>query len=205
MRVQGLLVVLTAAAYAVGAIGYAANFQRRERIRERTGLWGLLAGWGFHSLLLAGLTVAAGGVPLTRQVLPSVCAWLVVAVYLYIERSTGDRALGALVVPIVTLLHLLAVPNLMELAAPPELVFRGGWFQLHVLAFILAYAALTISCVSAVWSGQPAGGGSAAQALGASYPGQPEGPGFARRFVDYACKAYGGFQFPRHDHSELRH
>ncbi len=150
MGVQDLLVVLTAVAYAVSAIGYAANFQRRGETRGQTGSWGLILGWGMHSVLLGTLTVATGKVPLNSQVLPSLCAWLVVVVYLYLELTTKDRSLGALVVPIVTLLHLLAAFNLAGLEEAPQVVHSGGWFKLHVLAYILAYAAFAISCVSSI-------------------------------------------------------
>ena len=141
---------LTALAYAVSAVGYAANFLHRGTVRQRIGGWGLLGAWGVHTALLVSLTVAAGKVPLTNEVLPSLCAWLVVIVYLYLELSTGDRFLGALVVPIVTLLHLLGAMHMMGMEEAPRVAFSGPWFQLHVLGFILAYAALAISCVSSV-------------------------------------------------------
>ena len=150
MDLQDVLVVLTAVVYAVSTIGYAANFQRPGKIRGRVGCWGLIAGFGVHSLLLGAMTVAAGKVPLASQSLPSLCAWLVVIVYLYLEFTTRDRSLGALVVPIVLLLHLLAVSNLVGMDETPQVAHTGRWFQLHVLTYILAYAAFAISCVSSI-------------------------------------------------------
>lgn len=149
MGIQDLLVGLTAAVYAASAVGYAANFHRRGEVRARIGSWGLIFGWVVHSLLLVRMGLATGQVPLTSQALPSLCAWLVVIVYLYLELSTRDRSLGALVVPIVTLLHVLAAANLMGAGEVSRVAHTGGWFKLHVLAYILAYAAFAISCVSA--------------------------------------------------------
>ncbi len=150
MDIQDLLVALTAVVYGISAIGYAANFQRKGKARGQIGSWGLALGWAIHSVLLGILTVATGRVPLNNVVLPSLCAWLVVIVYFYLEVTTRDRSLGALVVPIVTLLHLLAAFNLAGMEEPPQVVHSGGWFKLHVLTYILAYAAFAISCVSSI-------------------------------------------------------
>jgi ABC-type uncharacterized transport system permease subunit len=145
---QSVLAAVTAGLYAVSAVGYAANFQRRTALRAQAGTWALAVGFLAHSLLLGQAALHLDGVPLTNQVLPSLCAWLVVIVYAYLEWTAGDRALGALVMPIVTLLHLLALPGLLGPIAPLE--YTGGWFQLHVLAYIGAYASFAISCVSAI-------------------------------------------------------
>ncbi|MDA0748397.1 MAG: cytochrome c biogenesis protein CcsA [bacterium] len=150
MGIQDLLVVLTGAIYAVSTAGYAANFQHRRPVWARMGTWGLVLGWLVHCLLLGGLVLATGKVPLNSQVLPSLCAWLVVIVYFYLEVTTRDRSLGALVVPIVTLLHVLTALNLFGMEEAPGVAFSGGWFKLHVLAYILAYAAFAISCVSSL-------------------------------------------------------
>ena len=147
---QDVFSVVVALAYAASAIGYAACFHSRYSRSGRIGSLALLCGLGTHTLLLGALAIAAGGIPFTSQVLPSLCAWLVVMVYLYVELTTGERLLGVLVMPIVAILHMLAVPYLVGMDSPPKVGFSGPWFQLHVLAFVLAYAALAISGVSAV-------------------------------------------------------
>ncbi len=150
MNLQDWLVVVTGAAYAISTIGYASNFKKEGVLRARFGTWGLITGWGIHTVLLAILTVDAGQVPLTSQTSSSLCAWLVVIVYLYLELSADDRSLGALIVPIVLLLHLLSASSMLGAAGAGEVTHSGGWFRLHVLAYILAYAAFAISCVSAI-------------------------------------------------------
>lgn len=148
MGIQDSLVILVAAVYAVSAAGYAANFQRKGEIRGRIGSWSLILGWVIHSILLLRMVLTTGQVPLNSQVLPSLCAWLVVIVYLYLEISTRDRSLGALIAPIVTLLHLLTTSNLLGVDDVPTVAHTASWFRIHVLAYILAYAAFAISCVS---------------------------------------------------------
>ena len=150
MGFQDLLVVLTGIVYAASAIGYAAHFHHATELRGRFGTWVLVGGWCIHTLLLGGITFTLGRVPLTSQILPSICAWLVVIAYLYLELSTLDRSLGALVVPLVFILHLLTVVHLAGLEKLPEVSHSGGWFKLHALAYILAYAALAMSCVSSI-------------------------------------------------------
>lgn len=145
-----LFLILTGVSYLVSTVLYATHFQRGAEARSVASLGFLLAGFVAQSFLLGMMTIQAGTVPLTAQVLPTLCAWLVVIVYVYLELSTAQQALGALIVPIVALLHFLAIPDLyggQELLAVEH---SGGWFRLHVLAYILAYVAFAISCVSAV-------------------------------------------------------
>ena len=150
MDLEHPVVVLTAVLYGASAAGYAANFWSGTTLRARVGTWGLLLGWVVHSAFLTNLAVSLGRFPLSSEILPSLCAWLVVIVYLYLELTTRDRSLGALIVPIVTLLHVLAAFNLSGVQEVPQVVHTGRWFQLHVLTYILAYAGFAISCVSSI-------------------------------------------------------
>jgi ABC-type uncharacterized transport system permease subunit len=145
-----LLLIISAVCYSISTLLYAANFQQDTTFRARSSRIALIAGFVAQTVLLATLTLEAGTVPLTTQVLPTLCAWLVVIVYVYLELSTGQLALGALIIPIVTLLHILGLADLYGTDQVTQVEHSGGWFRLHVLAYILAYAAFAISCVSAV-------------------------------------------------------
>jgi len=142
--------VISGLSYLVSTGLYAVHFQRASPTPSRVSLGFLLGGFAAQTVLLGMLTLEAGTVPLTSQVLPALCAWLIVIVYVYLEISTDQQALGALIVPIVTLLHALAVPDLFGADRVMPVEHSGGWFRLHVLAYILAYVAFAISCVSAV-------------------------------------------------------
>ena len=150
MSSHDVLLILVALLYLIGAVGYALNFYQAHTLWRRVGAWCLTGGWFVHCALVLVLSFAAGTVPLTREILPSLCAWLVVVVYLYLEWSTQDRSLGALIVPIVLVLHLLTVANMFGVVDPVSVSHNAGWFRAHVLAYVLAYAALAISCVSAI-------------------------------------------------------
>ncbi len=150
MSIQDLLLSIVAILYALGAVGYALNFYQANDVWRRVGIWSLCGGWVVHCGLVLFLSAEAGTVPLTSEILPSLCAWLVVVVYLYLEWSTEDRSLGALIVPIVLVLHVLTLSNMIGVADPISVSHNAGWFRAHVLAYVLAYAALAISCVSAI-------------------------------------------------------
>ncbi len=148
---QNLLLILIPLTYAGASALYAAHFRRRRDPVGRTATAVLIAGWGIHTLLLSWRTISTGRAPLanTPEVL-STCAWLLVVVYVYLEISTKDRALGALVAPIVTILHGFASFGFGQLDVPLQLLTRGRWFETHVFSNILAYTAFSISWVSSV-------------------------------------------------------
>lgn len=150
MSTNDLLLIAIAVLYGIAAVGYALNFYRASSFWQRVGLWSLIAAWFVHCDLVLVLSWEAGTVPLTREILPSLCGWLVVVVYFYLEWTTADRSLGALIVPIVLLLHILTLSNFIGVADPVLVSHNAGWFRVHVLAYVLAYAALAISCVSAI-------------------------------------------------------
>ena len=145
-----ILLITTASAYIASAMGYALHFHRPKALWRGLSTWGLWAGWGLHTALLGAIAMATGGIPLTNQVLPSLCAWLVVVVYAYLEVSSRDRSLGALIVPIVVILHLLTLSKLFGVEHIQGTGYSGGWFKLHVLAYLLAYTAFAISCVGGI-------------------------------------------------------
>ena len=145
-----ILLLATGGAYIVSALGYALHFHQPRVHWRNLCTWGIWGAWCMHTVLLALITISAGEVPLTSQVLPSLCAWLVAVVYIYLEVSTRDRSLGVLIVPIVVVLHVLTLTKLPGIEDIQVTGYSGGWFELHVLAYGLAYTAFAISCVGGV-------------------------------------------------------
>lgn len=145
-----ILLIATGGVYIASALGYALHFHQPRAYWRILSTWGIWGAWCMHTVLLAVITISAGEVPLTSQVLPSLCAWLVVVVYIYLEVSTRDRSLGVLIVPIVVVLHVLTLTKLLGTEDIQVTGYSGGWFELHVLAYGLAYTAFAISCVGGV-------------------------------------------------------
>jgi ABC-type transport system involved in cytochrome c biogenesis permease subunit len=150
MVFENLLAFLASGALAVGSGGYVLHFHRGGDGPERLGVWSFRTGFLLQTIYLGWLTAMIGSVPLSSPVLWALCAWLVAIVYLYLESTTRDLSLGALVVPIVTLLHLVTTIQMLGLSEIPTVAYSGHWFEAHVLADILAYAGFAISCVSSV-------------------------------------------------------
>ncbi len=148
---QTLLIIIIPILYAASTIFYAANFrERRDRI-GRTATILLAGGWVFHTGLLGARAASTGHVPLmnTPEVL-STCAWILVIVYAYLEFSTKDRALGALIAPIVAILQAVASTAFSQAEIPVHLLARSRWFEMHVILNILAYTAFSVSWVSSI-------------------------------------------------------
>ena len=145
-----ILLIATGGAYIVSALGYALDFYQPKACWRVLSTWGIWGAWCMHTVLLGMITISAGEVPLTSQVLPSLCAWLVVVVYIYLEVSTQGRSLGVMIVPIVVVLHVLTLTKLLGVEDIQGTGYGGGWFELHVLAYGLAYTAFAISCVGGV-------------------------------------------------------
>ncbi len=145
-----ILLIVTGGAYIASALGYALHFRQPKARWRGLSAWGIRVAWGIHTVLLAAIAISAGGVPLTSQVLPSLCAWFVAVVYVYLEVNTRDRSLGVLIVPIVVVLHLLTLTKLLGIENIQATGYSGWWFALHVLAYGLAYTAFAISCVGGV-------------------------------------------------------
>ncbi len=145
-----ILLLATGVAYIASALGYALHFHHLKAHWRVLSTWGIKLAWCMHTALLVVIAISAGEVPLTSQVLPSLCAWLVVVVYIYLEVSTKDRSLGVLIVPIVVVLHMLTLTKMLGTEVIQATGYSGGWFELHVLAYGLAYTAFAISCVGGV-------------------------------------------------------
>src|SRR5918912_3301093 len=103
------LLIVTLIAYAVAAIHALLAFVNKRRSAEQTALWSVGAGFALHTIALALDWAQDGHYPLfgLRETF-SFLAWTLVIAYglaLYRYRA---RALGALTLPIVTLLVLVA-------------------------------------------------------------------------------------------------
>ncbi|HEX8068460.1 MAG TPA: cytochrome c biogenesis protein CcsA [Pyrinomonadaceae bacterium] len=142
------LLIITLLAYAVAAIHALLAFVNKRRSAEHTALWALGAGFTLHTSALALDWARDGHYPLFGQRETfSFLAWALVIAYglaLYRYRA---RALGALTMPAVTLLLLVALVVNGGDAAQLNSVTSGtaGWlFPVHTTLLICAYAAFFV-------------------------------------------------------------
>jgi ABC-type transport system involved in cytochrome c biogenesis permease subunit len=130
-------------------IAYVVYLARGER-------WVGWAATGLTALAWAILTVAllarglqAGHWPLTNRYEFALCfLWAIVAVYLLLEASWGERGVGSFVLAVALLVATYAVarPAGEWAAAAPLLpLLRSVWLQVHVLTALVGYAAFAVA------------------------------------------------------------
>ena len=79
-------------------------------------------------------------------------SWSMAITYLFIEYQYRSRALGAIILPIISLLAVYAslAPGVAgEVKALPS-VLRGNFFAYHVVSCTVSYAAFGIACVAGI-------------------------------------------------------
>ncbi len=137
-------------AYLQGTVLYELLLASR---RPRLGRWAttsLLVGVAIQSLALLARWLAAGRLTLDSSVdTLAVYAWLTAGAYLALERVIREKALGALVAPLISLAVLSAI--LLPREAHPELApfLRSAWLPAHVAVSAIGYASLSVAFGSA--------------------------------------------------------
>ncbi|MFL6210712.1 MAG: inner membrane protein YpjD [Pyrinomonadaceae bacterium] len=148
------LLLVTLITYAVAAIHALLAFVNKRRSAERTALWSLGAGFVLHTAALALDWVRDGHYPLfgLRETF-SFLAWTLVIAYGLAFYRYRPRALGALTLPIVTLLVLVATLVHADngIAANSVLAGSAGWlFPVHTTLLVCAYAAFFVVFAASV-------------------------------------------------------
>src|SRR5215203_5068759 len=136
--------VLEPALYALGAILYAAHFIRREPALGRAATGALGAGVVVHTFLLGMATVRESALPLVGagDALGGF-VWLLAIVYLYVELTSGERAMGAFIAPFIAVLSLVAVASAQP--GPRPAILDSPLFVFHVTFVLFAYASFAIA------------------------------------------------------------
>jgi ABC-type transport system involved in cytochrome c biogenesis permease subunit len=136
--------------YAAAAAAYMVHFSRRDARAGRlaTGLLG--GGVVAHTFLIGMQTVEAGYAPLVGTTAAvSAFVWLLGLAYLYVELTTDEKAMGALVTVLLALLALLPALHATDLEPRPALL-RSPLFTIHVLSMLFAYASFALAFVLGV-------------------------------------------------------
>ena len=91
-------------------------------------------------------TMEAGHVPVTNAASAiSTTVWLLALAYLYTEMSTGERAMGAFILPLAVVLQSIAAfnPGVEDRAE----LLQGPLFGVHVSSLLFAYASFALAGV----------------------------------------------------------
>jgi ABC-type transport system involved in cytochrome c biogenesis permease subunit len=134
------------ALYLAAGVLYAAHFVTRAENLGRSGSAVLTVGAVAHSFVIGMQTMAAGHLPIAgvAQAI-SVFVLLLALGYLHVELTTGERALGVFIAPLLVLLQLLRVLSPVSEKRVP--VLESPWFAVHVSSLLFAYACLALAFV----------------------------------------------------------
>jgi ABC-type transport system involved in cytochrome c biogenesis permease subunit len=142
MSLNAVLLIL----YAIAGVAYAVQFARRTFSTSRTASVLLVLAAFAHTFVIGMETMRVGHVPFnsaTAFILTFV--WLLALSYLYIELTTGERAMGVFILPI--LIALQAIPAGSPVLEPRSPILESPWFGVHVSSLLFAYASFAIAAV----------------------------------------------------------
>jgi ABC-type transport system involved in cytochrome c biogenesis permease subunit len=132
--------------YAVAAAAYIVHFARRDPRAGRFATGMLGGGVLAHTFLIGMQTMQAGHAPLVGTTAAvSAFVWLLGLSYLYVELTSDERAMGALVAVMLTALAV--IPALDPSVSPRPPVLQSPLFTIHVLSLLFAYASLALAGV----------------------------------------------------------
>ena len=136
--------------YAAAAAAYVAHFAWRDPRIGRLATALLAGGVLAHTFLIGMQTVQAGHAPLVGTTAAiSAFVWLLGLVYLYVELTSDERAMGVFVAMLLVALDIIpALDPDGQRRGPP--VLRSPLFTIHVVSMLFAYASFALACVLGV-------------------------------------------------------
>lgn len=135
--------------YAAAALLYAAHFVRRQPRLGRAATLTLAAAVLTHTFVLGMHTMQVGHAPLVgRGEAVSMFIWLLTLSYLYVEMTTDERAMGALIVSLIAVLYVIPLTSPDPTERPP--VLDSPLFVAHVISVLFAYANFALACVISI-------------------------------------------------------
>jgi len=142
MAMNALLLIL----YAAAGVAYAVQFTRRTFATSRVATVLLVVAAFAHTFVIGMETMRVGHVPFssaTSFILTFV--WLLALSYLYLELTTGERAMGVFILPLLVALQ--AIPAFSAMNEPRSAILESPWFGVHVSSLLFAYASFALAGV----------------------------------------------------------
>lgn len=132
--------------YLVAGVAYAVQFTRRTFATSRSASTLLIVAALAHTFVIGMQTMQAGHVPAAGATSAiSTFVWLLALSYLYLELTTGERAMGVFIVPLMVALQ--TIPVINPIPEQRSVVLESAWFGLHVSSLLFAYASFALACV----------------------------------------------------------
>jgi ABC-type uncharacterized transport system permease subunit len=142
MPLNALLLVL----YALAGIAYAIQFARRTLNTNRAAPVLLVFAAFAHTFVIGMETMRVAHLPFaTATSATSTFVWLLALSYLYVELTTGERAMGVFILPL--LIALQAIPAASPMLEPRSPILESPWFGVHISSLLFAYASFALAAV----------------------------------------------------------
>jgi ABC-type uncharacterized transport system permease subunit len=141
---------VAAVLYALGLLHAILTMVRRRENVYRVALTGVILGAVFHFVSIVEEGIASQHCPITNfyETL-SMCAFLIVLVYLFVQWRYKTESLSVIVFPLVFLMTLVAGMG-TPVAAWSNPLLRSAWMTVHIVLSLAGYAALALTAVASV-------------------------------------------------------
>ena len=139
--------VLLLLLYTAASVAYAVQFAKRTFGTNRAATVLLVLVAFAHTFVIGMETMRAGHVPSsTATTAISTFVWLLALSYLYLELTTGERAMGVFILPLLVALQ--AIPTFGgSFSEPRSAMLESPWFGVHVSSLLFAYASFALAGV----------------------------------------------------------
>ena len=133
--------------YAAAGVAYAVQFARRTFGTSRVATVLLVLAAFAHTFVIGMETMRVGHVPFASATSAiSTFVWLLALSYLYVELTTGERAMGVFILPLLVVLQ--AIPAFSAVVDEPRsVILESPWFGVHVSSLLFAYASFALAAV----------------------------------------------------------
>ena len=133
--------------YAAAGIAYAVQFAKRTFGASRIATVLLVLAAFAHTFAIGMETMRVGHVPFASATsATSTFVWLLALSYLYVELTTGERAMGVFILPLLVALQ--TIPAFRTLVEDPRsAILESPWFNVHIPSLLFAYASFALAGV----------------------------------------------------------
>jgi ABC-type uncharacterized transport system permease subunit len=136
--------------YLICGFLYIVNFINRSSKREALASILFVIGIILHFAAIAIKTIEIGYIPFSSiHGAISIFIWFVMVSYLILELTTREKSVGALIIPMSTILLFIPTISSYDTGALPN-ILKNVWFEIHVASSLFAYASFAISFVTGI-------------------------------------------------------
>ena len=142
-----IVTIITTLLYMLSAAGYFAYLFLQKDYLQKTGYFILLAGFLFHTAIIAFGFIKTGHFPAQnlRETL-IVAGWAIAGVFLIIQYKFNLKILGAFAAPLIVLV-VIGASLLPGEPVQTTNIFKSFWLIFHIIIIFIGEASFALACV----------------------------------------------------------